>query len=59
VVRHDDIGENVEDVEFARAFEDFAEGVSGGVGAEDGAVTDATEGDEVWQLSLVVTIQAR
>jgi len=48
-----------EDVEFTCAFEEFAEGVAGCVGAKDGMVAHATEGDEVRELRLLVAIQAR
>ena len=59
VVRHDYVAEDVEDVELACAFKEFAEDVTGVFGAEEWVMADATEGDEVRELGLVVASEAR
>ena len=59
VIGHDDVAENVKCVEFARALEQFAEDVAGCVCAKERLVPDATEGDEMRELRLLVAIQAR
>lgn len=55
VVGHDDVSEDLEFVTVTGFVEDLEEGVSGFGGAEDGAVTETGDGEEVVVAFVVDT----
>jgi ribosomal protein S1 len=57
VIGHDDVSGDVKLMSDPGLFEDFREGVSGRGSAEDWAVANATEGDEVEVACLVVSLE--
>lgn len=57
-VRHDDVADDVEVVSGSELFEEVEESVAGVWGAEDWAVTEAGEGEEVEVSGGVATDEA-
>lgn len=58
MVGHDDVADDVEFVTGSELFEEVEDGVSSVWSSEDGAVTEAGEGDDVEVSGDVVTDQA-
>jgi hypothetical protein len=59
VVRHDDVAVDVEEIFLTGLFKDFYESAAGFCGAENVALADAAESDEVKVSSFMVSVQAQ